>query len=114
MDINISGRNIEIGQAFHGHAADRIRGAAQKYFEHSIDATVTVSKEGPMYHVECNLHIPHGVNMHSRAEAPEVYASFDQAAEKLEKQLRRFKRRIKNHHDSARGAEDNKGPETEF
>lgn len=105
MNVSISGRNIEIGRSFHLHAMDRIKGAADKYFDRSIDASVTVSKEGPMYHVECNLRAPKGVNMHSRAEAPEIYTSFDLAAEKLEKQLRRFNRRIKNHHDSAKEAE---------
>ncbi len=106
MNVTINGRNIEIGRSFHMHATDRIKSAVDKYFERSIDASVTVSKEGPMYHVECNLRAPKGVNMHSRAEAPEIYTSFDLAADKLEKQLRRFNRRIKNHHDSARGAEN--------
>jgi len=103
MNVNISGRNIVIGKAFNTHATNRIKSAAEKYFERSLDASVTVSKEGPMYHVECNLHAPGGVIMHSHADAAEAYSSFDQAAEKLEKQLRRFKRRITNHHDSGRG-----------
>lgn len=103
MDVNVSGRNIEIGQAFHTHASERLQHAANKYFNNLIKASVTVSKEGHLYAVECNLQAPTGVNMHSHASAPEVYASFDLAAEKIEKQLRRFKRRIKNHHDSARG-----------
>lgn len=106
MNVSINGKNIEIGRSFHGHAMDRIKGAAGKYFDRTIDASVTVSKEGPMYHVECNLRAPRGVNMHSRAEASEIYASFDLAADKLEKQLRRFNRRIKNHHDSSREVED--------
>ncbi len=106
MNVTISGRNIEIGSAFHNHATDHLKAAAEKYFDRSIDASVTVSKEGPMFRVECSLHAPGGVNLHSRADAPEAYASFDLAAEKLEKQLRRFKRRITNHHDSARGAGD--------
>lgn len=106
MNVSICGRNIEIGRSFYVHATDRIKGAANKYFERSIDASVTVSKEGPMYNVECNLRAPKGVHMHSRAKASEIYASFDLAADKLEKQLRRFNRRIKNHHDSAREAEE--------
>ncbi len=105
MDVNISGRNIEIGRSFRDHATDRIKDAAEKYFDRSLDATITVSKEGHMYHVECNLRAPKGINMHSHAEASEIYTSFDQAADKLEKQLRRFNRRIKNHHDSAKEVE---------
>ena len=103
MNIQISGKNIDIGQAFHTHAKDRLNAAADKYFSRLTAASVTVSKEGHLFAVECNLKAPTGANMHARAMAPEVYSSFDMAAEKLEKQLRRFKRRITNHHDSSRG-----------
>jgi len=102
MDVIVSGRNIEIGHALNSHISDTIKNAADKYFGQPIDAAVTVSREGPMYHVECKVHAIHGVSLHSHAEDLDVYASFDLAAEKLEKQLRRLKRKIKNHHDSTR------------
>ena len=104
MDVIVSGRNIEIGQALNSHISDTIKSAADKYFGKPIDAAVTVSRHGPMYHVECQVHAIHGVNLRSHAEDPDVYSSFDLAAEKLEKQLRRLKRKIKNHHDSTREA----------
>ena len=105
MKLSISGRNVDISPAFHTHASDRLKSAADKYFDRLVDASVTVTKEGGMFRVECNFHAPGGVNMHSHADGPEAYASFDQAAEKLEKQLRRFKRKIKNHHESAKEAD---------
>lgn len=104
MNVNVSGRNIDIGQAFHTHAADVLNEAAKKYFGRPIDAAVTISKEGPLYHVECSLHAFTGVTLHASSEANDAYLAFDQAAEKIEKQLRRMKRRIKNHHESQRGA----------
>lgn len=100
MQVEISGTNVEIGQALITHISGRIRESAGKYFPRPIDATVTVSREGPMYRVDCAVHAISGANLYSHAEDLDVYASFDQAAEKLEKQLRRFKRRITNHHDS--------------
>ena len=103
MDIQIRAKNIDLGEAFRSHAEDRLNAAADKYFSRLTAASVTVSKEGHLFAVECNLQAPTGANMHSRALAPEVYSSFDQAAEKLEKQLRRYKRRITNHHDSSQG-----------
>lgn len=106
MKLTVSGRNIDISPAFKTHASDRLKSAADKYFERLTGASVTVSKEGHMYHVQCNLQGPGGVNMQAQADAPEAYASLDLAAEKLEKQLRRYKRRIKNHHESARGADE--------
>lgn len=104
MNVIVSGRNMEIGQALNSHIAQAIKEAAGKYFDSPIDAAVTVSRNGPMYRVECQLHALHGISLHSHAEDADVYTSFDQAAEKLEKQLRRLKRKIKNHHDSTRKA----------
>ena len=105
MKVNISGRNLDIGQALKVHISDRLKAASDKYFTRSIDAQVTVSRQGPFYRIECALHPAHGVSFHSHAEGADVYTSFEAAAQKLEKQLRRFKRRITNHHDSKRGIE---------
>ena len=105
MDVNISGTNLEVGQPLISHITERINSTVEKYFGSAIDATVTVSREGPVFRVECSLHPTHGVNLHSHDEGMNVYETFDEAAQKLEKQLRRFKRRIKNHHDSTREAE---------
>jgi len=105
MNVNVSGRNVAIGDALKSYITDRLKAASSKYFSTSIKAAVTVSKEGPFFHVECALHPVQGVNLHSHAEGVDIYGSFDEAAQKLEKQLRRFKRRIKNHHDSNREAE---------
>lgn len=100
MNVNISGRNVDIGQPLKTHITDRLKATSDKYFGHSIKAAVTVSRQGPFFRVECALHPVRGVNLHSHAEGADIYTSFEEAAEKLEKQLRRFKRRIKSHHDS--------------
>lgn len=105
MDVIVSGRNIEIGQALNSYISDTIKNTADKYFGKPIDAAVTVSRNGSVFHVECQVHAIHGVNLHSHAEDADVYSSFDLAAEKLEKQLRRLKRKIKNHHDSTKSPE---------
>ena len=105
MIVNISGRNVDVGQPLKSHITDRLKAASDKYFDRSIKAAVTVSRQGPFFRVECALHPVQGVNLHSHAEGADVYSSFEQAAQKLEKQLRRFKRRIKNHHDSKKEAE---------
>ena len=102
MDVNVSGKNIDVGQTLNSHISERLKSTANKYFENSINATVTLSKEGPVFHVECRLHPIPGVILHSHAEGADIYGSFEDAAQKLEKQLRRFKRKIKNHHDSPR------------
>ncbi|MCH8347671.1 MAG: ribosome-associated translation inhibitor RaiA [Proteobacteria bacterium] len=102
MNVNVSGRNVAVGQALETHISNRLKATSDKYFNQSIEAAATVSRQGPEFRVECALHPVQGVNLHSHAEGADVYTSFEDAAKKLEKQLRRFKRRIKNHHDSKR------------
>ncbi len=99
MQINITGRKMNIGEALTSHVEDRLTAGVSKYFSRSIDAAVTIGHEGRVFKADCHLHAPPGLNMRSHAEADDVYAAFDAAAEKLEKQLRRYKRRIKNHHN---------------
>jgi len=98
MDINISGRKMNLGAALTEHASARLEGIADKYFSRSIDASVTFAKEGHQVRVEVSLHPNQGINLHAHAEEADAYASFDSAADKVEKQLRRYKRRLKNHH----------------
>ena len=106
MDIQVSGRKLNIGEALTDHIKHRLEDLADKYFNRSLDAHVTLAKEGHLYRVDCNLHANSGINLQSRGEGDDPYGSFENAAEKIEKQLRRYKRRIKNHHNvSKEGAE---------
>jgi ribosome hibernation promoting factor len=100
MDISVTGRKVDIGESLKNHIIERLNAAADKYFNRSIGASVTVSKEAHLFMVDCHFHASQGVKFQSRGSAEDVYAAFDEAAEKVEKQLRRYKRRIKNHHVS--------------
>lgn len=100
MQINVTGRHLDIGDAFRSHITERLDAAASKFFDRAIDASVRVEKNGHTFTIHCSLHPIPGLELQSSAAADEVYAAFDLAAEKLEKQLRRHKRRIKNHHHS--------------
>lgn len=105
MQVKITGRKINVGEALTSYVEDRLALGISKYFSRSIDAAVTIGKEGHAFRVDCHLHAPPGLNMRSHAEADDVYAAFDAAAEKLEKQLRRYNRRIKNHHNLSERSE---------
>jgi len=98
MDINVTGRKMKVGDALTNHVEDRLTTVADKYFNRTIDATTTFAKEGHTYRSDVSLHANQGINLQSRGEADDPYAAFELAAEKVEKQLRRYKRRIKNHH----------------
>jgi len=99
MDINVTGRKMNVGEALTAHVEDRLAIVSDKYFNRSIDASTTFAKEGHSYRTDISLHPNQGVNLHSRGEAEDPYAAFELAAEKVEKQLRRYKRRLKNHHN---------------
>jgi len=98
MDIQVSGRKLSVGEALTDYIKDKLSELAEKYFNRSIDSQVTLGKEGHLYRVDCALHANSGIKLHARGEGDDPYGAFENAYEKLEKQLRRYKRRIKNHH----------------
>ena len=98
MEINVTGRKMNVGDALTSHVEAGLVTIADKYFTRSIDATATFAKEGHLYRTDISLHANQGINLQGRGEADDPYVSFDLAAEKVEKQLRRYKRRLKNHH----------------
>lgn len=100
MEIEVSGRNINVGDALTTHVEERLDQIADKYFARSLDAQTVFNKEGHLYRADVSLHPNQGISLQSRGEASEPYAAFEEAADRVEKQLRRYKRRLKNHHAS--------------
>lgn len=101
MKIIVTGRQMDIGDSLKSYVEGHIDGIVDKYFEHtidSIDGTVTMSKNAHLHRADCNVHLGHGVYLQTHAEEKDVYAAFDAAAEKMDKRLRRYKRRLTNHH----------------
>lgn len=98
MRYQISGKQIEIGQALQTYVQDNLGAIAAKYAERPTDAIVIFSKSGSEFVCETAVHLSTGLTASAKAHAHEIYAVFDATAEKLEKQLRRYKRRLKDHH----------------
>ncbi len=98
MDLRVSGKNFSLGEAMRHHVTDRISSAVEKYFDGRVAGHVVVDHEGSGYRTDCTLHLASGVTLQAEGFAMEPYISFDQAAERLEKRLRRYKRRLKDHH----------------
>jgi len=101
MDLRVSGKNFNIGEAMRQHVTDRIGASVQKYFDGGVTGHVVVDHEGGGYRADCTLHLASGVTLQSEGRAFEPYASFEQAAERLDKRLRRYKRRLKDRHAAA-------------
>ena len=101
MKIIVTGKQMDVGASLKSHVEGHIEGIVDKYFENtidSIDGNVTMSKNAHLHRSDCSIHLGHGVYLQTHAEEVDVYVAFDKAAEKMEKRLRRYKRRLTNHH----------------
>lgn len=98
MKLIISGKQIDIGDALRTHVTERLSALVGKYYDSAIDATVTFSREAHMFRTDVTVHFGAGLTVVAEGDGTEIYASFEVAAERAEKRLRRNKRRLKNHH----------------
>lgn len=98
MRYQISGKQIDIGDALQTHVKTCIDGVVAKFSQRPTDAMIIFSRSGHEYVSEATIHLSTGLTASAKASAPEIYSAFDSCCEKLEKQLRRYKRRLKDHH----------------
>lgn len=101
MNLRISGKHMDIGEAFRTRIESRISDAIAKYFDGGYSGHVTVSKSGSRFSSDCMIHLDSGVALQTTSDAHEPQVAFDGAAEKLEKRLRRYKRRLKSRNVSS-------------
>jgi ribosomal subunit interface protein len=107
MDIRVSGHQVDTGEALQQQVDERLSAIAEKYFSRAISAQVTFGK-GPYDHsFTCDIvaHVPQGVVLKGSAGAALAPVAFEQAADRIETQLRRYKRRLKGRHAQTAHAE---------
>ena len=102
MDIRISGHQVETGAALQEHASDRLGGIVDKYFDKALSSHVTFGK-APAGAFTCDIvtHVNHGTILKAQGNAQDAHVALDDAAAKIEKQLRRYKRRLTDRHERA-------------
>jgi len=98
MRYQISGKQIDIGEALQTHVKAELGEVVAKYAERPTDANVVFSRNGHEFGCEAVVHLSTGLTAQASAHATEIYAAFDLCNAKMEKQLRRYKRRLKDHH----------------
>ncbi len=98
MHYQISGRQIDIGEALQAHVQSEMDEVLSKYAGRPTDANVIFSKSAHEFVCEATVHLSTGLTAQAKAHATEIYSAFDKCNEKLDKQLRRYKRRLKDHH----------------
>ena len=98
MKYQISGIHIDVGDALQTHVRGELNDAITKYAERPTDAQIIFSKSGHEFVCDAIVHLSTGLTAQAKASKAEIYAAFDACAEKVEKQLRRYKRKIKGHY----------------
>lgn len=102
MELNVHGKQIDVGDALRTHVEGKLEDLNEKYFNHATFATVTFSREGHGHpQTKAHISIQLGKNIMVVADATDAdpYASFEQAAEKVGKQMRRYKKKLRDHHE---------------
>lgn len=100
MTLRVSGKNVDIGESLRSHAEQRVGEALDKYFTGAFKGHATVEKEGIGFRTECALHLGTGITVQAVGAAQDPYLSVDQAIDRIEKQLRRYKRRLRDHNNA--------------
>lgn len=98
MRYQISGRHIDIGEALQTHVKSEFGELVEKYQQRPTEAVVVFSRDAHNYVCEATLHLSTGLTAAAKGHAGEIYSAFESCREKLDKQLRRYKRRLKDHH----------------
>lgn len=98
MRTEVTGKQLDVGDALRAYAEEKLHEAVEKYAIRPVEAHVTLSRDAHLFTCDCLAHMSTGLTAQASARGTEVYAALDQAVAKLEKQLRRHKRRLKDHH----------------
>ncbi len=100
MHTRVSGKQIDVGAALRTHVEDHLAESVAKYFDRPVDATVVFSRDGHGFRCDSSVHLPTGLTAKAEATHADIYAAFEQSATRIEKQLRRYKRKLKDHHQA--------------
>ncbi len=97
MEINVSGKQVDLSDALRTRVATHLEGIARKYFDRALEAQVTFSRARSFFTCDINLHAGRGLSLRGEGEAADAPTAFDDAAEHIAKRLRRYRRRVNEH-----------------
>lgn len=102
MQIQIFSKGIDVSTPLRDRISGRLEEMIDKYIHREGEAQVSVSKEGSGFKTVCSIHLPSGATMEGQGVASDAYAASDESLEHVEKRLRRYKRRLKDHSKQAK------------
>jgi ribosomal subunit interface protein len=109
MQVTVTGKQMDVGDSLRGHVESTTTAVVEKYFGKAIEAHVVLSHERHLFLSTISVHPRRGMVVQCHGESTDAYVAFDEAASRLEKQLRRYKRRLRQHHKKSR--EDEGAPD---
>lgn len=101
MQIQVSGKHVDVGEALRTRVSDDLTQAIGKYFDRGGDADVVVSRDGHSFRVDCAVALASGQRLQSHGLGGDAHGAFGAALQKIETRIRRYKRRLKDHHQAA-------------
>jgi ribosomal subunit interface protein len=101
MQVQVSGKHVDVGETLRTRVTDEILGSIGKYFDRGGDAEVTVSREGHSFRVDCAVLLASGQQLQSHGLGGDAHSAFSTALDKIETRIRRYKRRLKSHSNAA-------------
>ena len=97
MTIQVTGKNLDVGEALRNYVQERVEHSVGKFLGSDPTGHVRIEKEHGEFRTNCTIHLWQGMSLEAHGVAPETYQSADLACERLEKRVRRYKRRLKRH-----------------
>jgi ribosomal subunit interface protein len=107
MNLTVSGKQIDVGDSLRAHVERELASAVEKYFDHAVEGSVVFSRDGYQFRVDVSVHIGRNIMVQSQGMATDAYAAYELAGDRVAKRLRRYKRRLRDHHQKdGRNGED--------
>lgn len=103
MHIQVVSKGIDVSDALRARVEERLADAVGKFSRRPAEAFVVITKERFAFNVECSVHLPSGAMLQAHGEADDAYVAAENALDRLEKRLRRYKRK-RSDHRGANGA----------
>ena len=102
MQVQVTGKHVDVGEALRTRVSDELSNSILKYFDRDGGgADVVVSKEGQAFKVDCAVTLASGQQLTTHGVGGDAHVAFDAALEKMSKRIRRYKNRLKDHHPQA-------------
>jgi ribosomal subunit interface protein len=109
MTLQITGKNVDAGDAYQTYVSDKIRSVLKKYLGREYDGHVRLEKVRGLFKTNCSVRLASGLLLEAHGEGGDAYASADSAVERLETRVRRYKGRLKSHSSAAAATGRRKG-----